>query len=317
MPLLPGYQEIIDDILKTRDKPLYEMSLNEARETRDKMAEMYNSSGLTSELKNIKTQDVIFQGRHGNIPVRIYNKKAKENENQPVIIYFLGGGFVFGSLDSQDVLCRRLAKLTGLKVFSVLYRLAPENKFPVGQEDAYDAVKYLFEHADQFYVDSKKISLMGYSSGATYTAIISRQLRKTGFPINSQVLICPCMDFTGSFPARERLAEGYLLDKKDIDWFMSHYLPEGIDKKRPDLSPLYEDDLKDIPKTLIIAAEYCPFVDEDQAYAKKLREAGVPVTYSCYSGHIHALLLFIDTLIQVEPSQDPLYEIAEYLKKNL
>jgi len=306
MPLLPEIEALLQDFTNNRGKPIHEMTVQECREFIKSIGETCNP---LIETPDITSHDLLAKGRHGNIPIRVYN--FKEHYSKHAIIYTFGGGFVTADLDNQDFICRKISELTKQTVFSIEYRLAPEYKFPVGQEDVYDAIKWLYANRQSFPFSS--LTLVGYSSGATYTAIVSRLLKQENLPIQSQVLICPCTDFTASYPSREENAKGYLLDKEDFAWHINHYLPQNIDLKRPDLSPLYETNLKDTPKTLIISAEYCPLRDEAKAYAEKLKNNNIPVQYSCYKGQLHAMLLFIDTFVKLKRSQNPLFEIVDFI----
>lgn len=242
---------------------------------------------LAGELESVgQVQDLALPGLAGNIPVRIHTPQA--SGPFPVLIYFHGGGFVSGNLETHGPLCRTLANKVGCIVVAVDYRLAPEHKFPAAVDDAYAVTQWVASNASEINGDSTRIAVGGDSAGGNLAAVVALIARDRGGPtLVYQVLIYPVTDATQSSPSYEEYREGYLLSKKDMIWYFNHYLPSDADRKNPYLSPLWASDVKDLPPALVITAEYDPLRDEGEAYATRLKEAGVPVVCSRYNGMIH------------------------------
>ena len=228
-----------------------------------------------------------IEGRHGDIPIRIYRPNGEKNI--PVILYFHGGGFVIRSIDSHDKVCRRLARDNQALVVSVGYRLAPEYKFPIGLEDCYDTFLWVVQNAVALNVDADRLVVMGDSAGgnlATAVAMMSRDLN--GPDILYQVLIYPTTDGKMTQDSVEKYKSGYLLTRRLMKWFVNHYKRTDEDLDHPYLSMLFADDLSNLPPALILTAEFDPLIDEGKAYAQRLRDVGVEVEYVEYPGVIHA-----------------------------
>lgn len=304
--LLSQVEHMLKQVTQQKNfTPVCKMTPLEYRYMMANLANKYNR-----QVENVNSFDSQVNGRNGQIPMRIYMPEGIKTNG--AILYFQGGGFVDGSLDRQDFICRTLAQKTQTQIFSIVYRLAPENKYPTGYEDTYDATLWLINNIDKYHINLKKIGICGYSSGGTFGAMISKQINRIGLSLACQILICPCLDFSSSFPSREANAKGYLLDKDDIAWHFDHYLPKDVDRKSRIVSPIW-DDLSGLPKTLVIGAEYCPFVDENRAYVVKALSVGVDARFYMCKGQIHAMLLFNNTLYEVE--QDPLDEVARFFRE--
>jgi acetyl esterase len=221
------------------------------------------------------------------IPIRIY--QPVEGDSLPILMYFHGGGFTIGSLETHDSLCRRLAKLIKCVVISVDYRLGPEHKFPAAPEDAFQATLWAYENAKSIKGDAHRIALMGDSAGGNLATVVSMMARDRGVPfkILHQVLIYPCVDATLSGESIETNAKGYILTKDMMQWFLNHYTQAATDLKAAYLSPLWAENLQNLPPALIITAEYDPLCSEGTQYARKLREAGNQVIHTNYEGMVH------------------------------
>jgi acetyl esterase len=208
-------------------------------------------------------------------------------EPLPALLYFHGGGFVIGDLDTHDGLCRLLANASGCRVISVEYRLAPEHKFPAAVEDASAAACWVAEHARELGIDPGRIAIGGDSAGANLAAVACQLARQAGGPrLALQLLLYPGT-VAAETASRRAFAEGYLLEKKSIEWFYEQYVEPGTDPNDPRLSPLLALDLSGLPPAHIHTAEFDPLVDEGKAYAEKLAAAGVKVEYVCHPGMIH------------------------------
>ena len=208
------------------------------------------------------------------------------------LVYFHGGGFVLGSIDSHDALCRQIAVDAGCAVFSVDYRLAPEHKFPGAVDDAYTATCWVRESAQALGVDPERIAVGGDSAGgalATAVAIVAKQ--KGGPSLVFQLLLYPVTDLrTLDTPSHLENAKGYYLTRSAMFWFRDHYLSCVEDRAHVLASPLACTDLRGLPPALIITAEYDPLRDEAEAYARALDAAGVPCKLTRYDGAVHAFV---------------------------
>jgi acetyl esterase len=242
-----------------------------------------------------RVEDLLIPGPGGSLPIRVYATVSGASENdarRPGFIYFHGGGFVLGSLDSHDALCRALAKESGSVVVAVDYRLAPENKFPAAVEDTYAATQWVAANAARLGIDTQRLVVGGDSAGANLATISAIRCRNAGGPhLAAQVLIYPATNASSFDTASHRdFARGYFLTRGGLDWFIGHYLPSSDLVHNPDVSPLLAQDLSGLPRALVITAEFDPLRDEGEAYAQRLRHAGVTVTVTRYPGMIHAFL---------------------------
>ncbi len=224
----------------------------------------------------------IYYGEH-EIPVRIFKKKNAP-EKQPIIVFYHGGGWVTGDIESYTKVCTDLAKLTNHTIISVDYRLAPECRFPAAPEDCYHATKAVFEEAKRFFgVDEKEITLMGDSAGGNLSAVVSQMARDRGtFKVHKQILLYPATnnDFSehSKFASIMENGSDYFLTRQRLCDYMDLYQSSPKDRENPYFAPLLAEDLSDQPKTMVITAQYDPLRDEGEAYGEKLREFGNDVT---------------------------------------
>src|SRR5437763_592224 len=224
-----------------------------------------------------------------NFAMRVYRPVL--GETLPAIVYFHGGGWTIGDVDTHDALCRQLALGARCVVFSVDYRLAPEHPFPAAVADCFAATRYVAEHADELKV--RAIAVGGDSAGGNQAAVVSLLARDAGSPaIAFQLLIYPATDQRCASASHERNAQGYLLTRDAIHYFARNYLPNERDWSDWRASPLLAKSHADLPPALLITAGYDPLVDEGRAYADKLRAAGVAVEYRDYADMVHGFLLF-------------------------
>ena len=233
------------------------------------------------------TYQLSIPSDYGPIPARFY-RPTKEQKPAPLLVYFHGGGFMLGSLALYDTTCRRLAVSSGCAVLSVDYRMAPETLFPGAVLDAYEATRWASENAELLNIDPSKIAVGGDSAGGNLAAVVSQMaLDSKEFAVALQVLIYPMTDQSKAYPSYERNAKGYMLTTAALHWFMDNYIPDHEDRKDPMASPMLRPDLSGLPPALIISAEFDPLVDENEAYADRLKEAGVSCEYVCFPGMIH------------------------------
>lgn len=227
------------------------------------------------------------------IEARLYAQEEPNSHNPaPVLLYMHGGGFVVGSLDSHQPLCRGLAEDSGAAVLSVGYRLAPEHKFPTAFEDAVDALAWIGRDGRAVGLDAGRVAVGGDSAGGTLAAglaIEAKANRNLPQPL-LQVLAYPGLSPWQTSASYERYGSGYLLERSTVDWFFRQYLRDNSDRDDWRFAPLAAPDLSGLSPALIVLAECDPLVDEGRDYAAKLRAAGVPVDLQIYPGMIHEFL---------------------------
>lgn len=233
------------------------------------------------------TYQLSIPSDYGPIPARFY-RATRDKAPCPLLVFFHGGGFMLGTLTLYDTACRRLAVAGECAVLSVDYRLAPETIFPGAVLDAYTATRWAFEHAELLNIDPSKIAVGGDSAGGNLAAVVAQMAQDSGeFSVALQVLIYPMTDQSREYPSYERNESGYMLTRKALHWFMDNYIPDHRDRFDPRASPMLRKSLKGLPPALVIAAEFDPLVDENEAYANRLKEAGVPTDYACFPGMVH------------------------------
>jgi acetyl esterase len=231
-------------------------------------------------------------------------------------MYFHGGGFVICNLDTHDRICRGLANGSGCVVVSVDYRLAPEHKFPAAVEDAYTATRYVAEHASEFGIDPTRIGVAGDSAGGNLATVVALMARDNGGPaLKFQLLIYPVTDFTDRATQSEiDYGQGYFLDTVLMDWFADQYFAIDADRHLPYGSPSKASDLAGLPPAMVITGECDPLRDQGEAYADKLRHAGVAVQLKRYEGMIHPFLSLAGI---VDAGRDAIKESAVAVRQAL
>ena len=227
----------------------------------------------------------------GTIRVRLYRPAGAGPF--PLHVFMHGGGWCAGTVDGRDNRCRDLAAGAGCVVASVEYRLAPENRYPTAPEDCYRALCWLGDHADELALDTDLITVGGESAGANLAAVLCLMARDRGGPgIRLQLLDVPGTDLTLSQPSIDRLGQGYLLTRPAIDAYVTNYLADPVQATEGYASPLLAPDLSGLPPAVITTCEYDPLRDDGEAYAGRLREAGVEVRHRVLPGHIHSSFAF-------------------------
>lgn len=271
---------------------------------------------LSGEAPDIKrTVDTSIEASDSPIAIRLYYPERESRSSLPLVVYFHGGGWSFGSIDTHDNVCRTLCAGATCIVASVDYHLAPEHKFPMAIQDAIAASLWAHENAAGLGADPQKIVLAGDSAGANLAAVAALAARDTGQPdILCQLLICPATDMSMAYPSHNTFGDGYRLTRPLMVWSSSNYLRDGRDIMDPRASPLYANDHSSLPPAIIITAGFDPLRDEGAAYAAKLREAGIEVQYRCFENLIHG---FINLTGVVDSAAHALDEIVLMLKGHL
>ncbi|HYQ78963.1 MAG TPA: alpha/beta hydrolase [Solirubrobacterales bacterium] len=236
---------------------------------------------------------VEIPGPAGAIPARLYVPRPAEEGPQPLLVYYHGGGWVIGDLDTHDSPCRFLAAHAGVAVLAIDYRLAPEHPFPAAVEDACAAYGWASENAGSLGVDPTRIAVGGDSAGGNLAAVVCLQARDEGAPAPAmQLLIYPVADTGRELPSRRAFAEGFLLTRRDMAYYEDRYLPPGSDRNDPRVAVLQADDLAGLPPAYVATAGFDRLRDEGEAYARRLREAGVRVALRRHRGLVHSFVNF-------------------------
>ena len=265
---------------------------------------------------SVEIRHVAVPVEGGQIAVRLYRPVCAggASTNLPLHVYLHGGGWCVGSLADADPRCRTTAAEAGCVVASVDYRLAPENRFPVPVEDAYAALHWLAEHADELGVDVQRLSIGGESAGANLAAVCCLLARDRGGPrIGLQVLVVPATDATMSQSSVDEMGKGYLLTREAIGLFVEAYLPAGVSRTDPLVSPLHAPDLRGLPPAVVHTAQYDPLRDEGEAYARRLTEAGVAVRHRRLAGHVHHSFAFTRLLASARDAERERVAAVRYL----
>lgn len=303
MPLDPQAQALLEQMKAMGFTYTPDLTTTRARELLQAMQAIRPTGEPVADV-----EDRLIPGPAGEIPIRIYSPEG--NGPFPVLVFFHTGGWQVGDLDTQDPLCRRITNRAGCSVVAVDYRLAPEHPFPAAVEDCYVATKWAATHAAEFQGDSSRIAVGGDSSGGNLATVVALMARDQGSPkLAFQLMMFPATDFRLSTPSMEELGEGYNVTKPQMMWIRNNYLPNQADWTNPLASPLLAPDLSGLPPALIIYAEYDPLRDDAEAYATRLKEAGVSVKASRYDGMIHDFPDLFE-----EPGNRALDEIASALR---
>jgi acetyl esterase/lipase len=237
-----------------------------------------------------RVEELEIPGEGGPIPGRFYLPGGLPPQTPaPLLVYFHGGGWVIGDLETHDGVCRFLAAAAGTAVLAIDYRLAPEHPFPAAVEDAASAFSWADANAGELAIDPARIAVGGDSAGGNLAAVVSLLARDAGGPMPAmQLLIYPPTDAAGDLPSRRLFDEGFLLTRDDMDNFERHYLPPGSDTADPRVSILLAPDLSNLPPAYVATAGFDPLRDESEAYALRMREAGVQVALRRHPGLIHS-----------------------------
>lgn len=274
---------LMDQMAATPQPKLWELAPAQGREMYRAMATVLEPPAIAIG----KIENTAMPGPAGEIKLRVYTPVAGGGAALPAVVFFHGGGWVIGDLETHDALCRTLANEAGARVIAVDYRLAPEHKFPAAADDAYAAVKWVEENAAQLGVDPNRIAVAGDSAGGNLAAVVCLMAKQKGGPrIVHQLLIYPVTQWKADTGSMNNFAEGYFLEKKTMHWFFDQYAP-GADPSDWRLSPLAATDMAGLPRAYVVTAGFDPLRDEGKAYADKLNRAGVAAVYTDYPSMVH------------------------------
>ncbi|MGW5265285.1 alpha/beta hydrolase [Microbispora sp. NPDC004025] len=265
-----------------------DLGVDVASLTREQIVRMRSLDGVAGQRgPRIGLPEVRDETAAG-VPVRIYRPEP-DGRPLPVLVYFHGGGWVFGSVERNDALARDLAHRTGAVVVSVDYRLAPEHPFPAAAEDAFAVVRDVHARPASYGADPRRVAVVGDSAGGNLAAVAAWLARDAGLRLVHQALIYPVVDVSGDMPGYVTYAKGFGLDAAEMRWFIEQYAG-GADPRDPRLAPLHLPDKSGLAPATVITAECDPLCDEGEAYARALAGAGVPVEYHCFEGALHGFL---------------------------
>ncbi|MGA4995216.1 alpha/beta hydrolase [Nonomuraea bangladeshensis] len=305
MALNPQIQTVLDDLAATPAPAANTLTVAENR-----AAGLAFASFAGDVVPVREVRDMAFRNGDHDVPIRIYaSETIRTGSPAPVTVFFHGGGWVFGDLDTQDHFARVVATRSKTIVVSVDYRLAPEHRFPAAVEDAYAALRWVEQNADAFGADPKRIALFGESAGGNLAAVAAQEAKRRGGPtVTFQALAYPATDRFDDSASMYDYAAGPLLTRPWLEWFWGAYLNTPDEGADPRVSPLRAEDLTGLPATFIVTAELDLLRDQGIRYADALREAGVPVTHRAVEGVPHAFLSFTR---DVQISRDVLNEIGD------
>ncbi|MGD0074443.1 MAG: alpha/beta hydrolase [Candidatus Binataceae bacterium] len=290
MPLDEQSRTLLDQLNKLPG--FHTLSPAEARRMMD---EMLQTKGEPEPVGNVENRSI--PGPSTDIPVRIFTPNGAGPF--PVLVYFHGGGWVVGSLDAWDAACRMLTNAIECVTVSVGYRLAPEHKFPKPAEDCYAATQWVADNAASIGGDPARIAVGGDSAGGNLAAVVALMARDHGKPrLAFQLLVFPVTDSAMDTASFKECADGYLLTREGMEWFWKQYARDNADRVHPYASPIRAQNLRGLPPALVITAEFDPLRDEGEAYAARLRQAGVPAVATRYDGTIHGFFLMSSQLDQ-------------------
>ena len=300
MPLDPQAQALLSELEKAGNPPFAAMTPAEGR------IAVLPFRDLAGEAEDVAAVEHRFiPGPTADLPARIYRPAAAGTGPLPGLVYFHGGGWVVGNIAVSDPFTRSLANRTGCVVVAVNYQKAPEHKFPVPMDDCYAATQWVFDNAEDLGLDGARIGVIGDSDGGNLAAAVTLRARDEHGPkLGCQVLIYPAVQYGWDTPSSLANAEGFLLQRADMEYFWTHYVKSPSDGAHPYCSPLAAEDHSSLPPAFIVCAEFDPLCDDGRYYADKLRAAGVSVKLHVYDGMLHGFLWMSGVLDQSKAALD-------------
>lgn len=290
MPLDPQSRFLLDQLAARGGPALHELAVPAARQAFEALRLPVPGEAVAA------IEELRLPGPAGAVPARLYLPEGVPAPSA-ALVYFHGGGWVIGSPDTHENLCRALANRSGARVFSLDYRLAPEHPWPAAVEDCYAATCHVAEQGAALGVDGARLAVAGDSAGGNLAAVVALLARERGGPrLRHQVLIYPVTDHDFERASYRENGDGYFLTTEAMRWFWDHYLPDRARRDDWRAAPLRAEKLAGLPPATIVTAEYDPLRDEGEAYAARLREAGVSVSLRRYEGQIHGFVSMLDLL---------------------
>jgi acetyl esterase len=314
-PDLEGFLELAElGRLSGKSQPMHALSVQQARDEFEQTSQVLDPCPPGA----IEVTELSIPTRDGqSMSARLYRSSSQQFDLQPAVLYFHGGGYVVGSLDSHDSICRRLAASGQQAVLAPAYRLAPQAPFPTAVNDALDAANWLAEHAAQLNIDNRRVSVAGDSAGATLATVLAisavLQPQLIHLRPKAQLLFYPVTDASRQRPSHQRYGEGFLLESETLQWFYQHYSADAEQLKDWRISPLLTPDLQALAPAYVSLAEYDPLFDEGLAYAERLSATGTNVTLNIQHGLTHDFLRMSGIS---EAIQGVYAAVDEWLKSN-
>ncbi len=284
----PQARALIDLMIANGVPPVHTISPTEARRLyRERRGFTQPEAPAMAEVRELS-----MPGPGGSLPLRFYRPDARTAAGgaPPLLVYFHGGGWTIGDLDTHDVLCRQLAQVGHCAVLSVDYRLAPEHPFPAAVDDCIAATRWAHGQAAALGIDGTRIAVGGDSAGGNLAAVVAIAQRDAGFALAAQLLIYPATDMRAVAPSHKANAQGYLLTADSIACYRGHYTPEEAQWSDARVSPLLAPDLSRLPPALVLTAGFDPLRDEGRQYADALSAAGNRVQYICFERQVHGFI---------------------------
>lgn len=308
MPLDESAQKLIDLTRQQNNPPLGQVPVATSRELSNQLRAQLQPD--PPEL--FRVEDGVIPDGEQPIAYRRYWPDDASNKPQPAVVFFHGGGFVLGDLDSHDIVCRLLCQASGVQVISIDYRRAPEHKFPAAVIDAAHAAEWLHQHATQLGLDPTQMALAGDSAGANLATVVCiDRKRKKQMPYALQLLLYPVADQHNDYGSKQRYGQGYLLSRDAIEFYAQQYFASIEDRSDWRASPLLCEDLSGLPEALLITAGYDPLCDEGEAYALRLAQAGVRTTVRRFPGQVHG---FVSRARVIPQALDAIEDMALLLR---
>lgn len=308
MPLGQQEKDFIGQIVEAGGRGFNEMEVLEAREAALQLFKVENPENVAN------VQDRKIKTLNGDVPIRIYTPDG--DGPHPILVFFHGGGWVIGDLDTHDATCRVLTNAVKCITISVDYRLAPEHKFPAAPEDCYEATKWAMLNAASFGGDPNHIAVGGDSAGGNLAAAVALMSGDRGAPsLCYQLLLYPVTNHSFDTVSCKENGEGYLLTKDSMVWFWDHYLENDEAGESPYASPLQAKYVNSPPPGIVITAEFDPLRDEGEAYAKRLQDAGAAIKATRYDGTIHGFFSFFHLDAHKKAMAEIVTELGAAFKK--
>jgi len=306
MGVHPALQSLLDQASAQNAPPLPQLGVDLARQ-----GYIAARAFLSEKPEVAMVEDRAVPGPAGDIPIRIYTPQGEAP--CPVLVYYHGGGWVIGSIETHDGICRAFANAAGCIVVSVDYRLAPEHRFPGGLDDAFAALQWVAKNAGEFGGDGSRLAIGGESAGANLVAVLAQLGKDGGGPdLAYQMMAYPVTHRDFDTNSYKDNGEGYFLTRDTMRWFWDNYLNDDAEASDPRTSPLLREDLSGLPPGIVVAPEYDPLRDEGVAYGKRLQEAGVDMEVWVPEGMIHDYLGMTNILPE---AKEAIAQIGGRLKK--